>query len=60
MSWADAAERFVGESNRHGSGFETKRVASEQPGRWRRRLGPEQVDTIMKQLQRFPMTQPTL
>lgn len=46
LTWTAEAERFLRESNRAGRGYETARVAAEQPDRWKRRLSPEQVREI--------------
>jgi hypothetical protein len=46
LTWTDEAERFVRESNRPGTGYETARVAAEQPDRWKRRLSREQLQEI--------------
>jgi len=46
LAWTAEAERFIRESNRAGRGYETARVAAEQPDRWRRRLTAEQVREI--------------
>jgi hypothetical protein len=46
LPWTDEAERFVRESNRPGTGYETARIAAEQPDRWKRRLSREQLEEI--------------
>jgi hypothetical protein len=54
LTWNDAADRFVRESDRDGAGFATTRVASEQPDRWRARLSSDDVDAIRGVLRSFP------
>lgn len=53
LTWNRDAERFVRESNRAGTGYETARVAAEQPDRWKRRLSREQVREIWSLLSRI-------
>jgi hypothetical protein len=53
LTWTGKAERFIRESNRAGRGYETARVAVEQPDRWRRRLTREQVREIWALLSRI-------
>jgi hypothetical protein len=43
LEWSDQAEAYLVEANRPGQGWETTRVAAEQPDRWRERLTPDQV-----------------
>jgi hypothetical protein len=53
LTWTKGAERFVRESNRAGSGYETARIAAEQPDRWKKRLTGQQVQeawTILSQI----------
>jgi hypothetical protein len=52
-TWAEEAERFLAERDRPGEGFETMRVAAEQPDVWRRRLSAEQVADAWDVLARF-------
>lgn len=54
LVWSDAADEFVRNSDREGSGFMTARVTSEQPERWRDRLQPEDVALIRSVLASFP------
>jgi hypothetical protein len=54
LDWTDAADRFVRDSDRDGTGFATTRVASEQPDRWRERLDAEEVAAIRSVLRSFP------
>jgi hypothetical protein len=55
LAWTAEAERFVRESDRPGTGYETVRVAAEQPNRWRRRLSPEQLQEIRALLSQIRM-----
>jgi hypothetical protein len=54
LTWSDSASAFLAGSNRPGQGLTTRRVAAEQPDRWRRRLSPEQLDEVAEVLSRFP------
>lgn len=54
LEWSATADSFLKESNRPGTGYDTKRVASEQPDRWKKRLSEEQVDEIDSVLAGFP------
>jgi hypothetical protein len=53
LEWTDEAERFVRESDRPGTGYETARVAAEQPDRWKSRLSPEHLQEIRALLSRI-------
>jgi len=53
LEWTDLAGAFLRESNRPGTGYSTFRVAAEQPGRWRRRLTPEQIREAWSVLSRI-------
>jgi hypothetical protein len=55
LRWSRTAEEFLERSNRPGTGYAPKRITSEQPERWRRRLTPEQVEEIQDVLSRFPL-----
>ena len=46
LTWTEGAEAFLRASDRPGSGFDTYRVAAEQPERWRTRLTSAQLDEI--------------
>jgi Sulfotransferase family len=54
LTWSETAERYLRESNEAGSGYETKRIATEEPERWRKRLSPTQVDEVRGVLREFP------
>jgi hypothetical protein len=58
LEWGEEVERFVVDSDRAGSGYETRRRAADQPDRWRERLEPAQVETIRRVLARFPAASP--
>ena len=55
LTWAQAADAFVRESDRHGVGYSLQRVATDQPERWRERLSEEQVREARAVLERFPL-----
>ena len=55
LTWTPAAEQHLNESNRAGSGLTTRRVARDQPERWRTRLSSNQVREIADVLRRFPV-----
>jgi len=42
LQWSEAIESYLHESNRPGTSWEVQRVASEEVGRWRKRLTPAQ------------------
>jgi hypothetical protein len=46
IEWTDDATAFVRESNQEGTGYQTRRVASELPDAWRSKLSSEQLRTI--------------
>ena len=54
LTWTEQAETFVRESDREGQGYATRRVAGDQPLRWRERLSDEDVDAIHGVLAQFP------
>jgi hypothetical protein len=54
LTWTPAASAHLAASNRPGTGLSTCRVASDLPGRWRQRLGPDQVEEVVDMLSRFP------
>ncbi|MGD0391968.1 MAG: sulfotransferase [Acidimicrobiales bacterium] len=56
LVWGEDAEDFLVQHNTPGSGFAVKRVASELPDSWRRRLDDEQVTTLRRVLGWFPVT----
>jgi hypothetical protein len=56
LGWTAAADAYLTDSNRPGSGAMTQRIASEQPERWRKRLSADQVREIRSVLERFPLS----
>jgi hypothetical protein len=56
LVWGERAEDFLVQHNTPGSGFAVKRVASELPDSWRRRLDDHQVATLRRVLGWFPVT----
>ena len=54
LTWTPACERYLARSNGPGEGYELRRVAAEQPDRWRSRLGPEQIREARAVLDGFP------
>jgi hypothetical protein len=53
LTWTEAADRFLDEANRPGTGYIINRIAAEQPERWRRRLSTEQLEEVWSVLSRF-------
>ncbi len=56
LVWGERAEEFLVQHNTPGSGFAVKRVASELPDSWQRRLDDAQVSTLRRVLGWFPVT----
>ena len=56
LHWGKASEEFLRDHNTPGSGFMVKRVASELPDSWQRRLDDAQVATLRRVLGWFPLT----
>lgn len=54
LEWSKRAEGYLESSDRAGKGYKTRRVASDQLGRWRRRLSAEQIDEIQSVFEDFP------
>ena len=54
LEWTSAAEEFVVESDRPGTGYSTQRVAGDLPDRWKSRLDDEHVALIERTLERVP------
>jgi hypothetical protein len=55
LEWTDDAARFLDESDREGTGYDTARSTADQPDRWRGRLDDAQVATIRATLASFPV-----
>lgn len=53
LTWTESVEDFVRASNRHGDGYATQRVASEQPARWRGSFEPDELRTVREVLRSF-------
>jgi hypothetical protein len=60
LVWTDDARDFVLRSNRAGSGYEARRIASQEPGRWRTRLSRTQIEDAVAVLHQFPAVRPLL
>jgi hypothetical protein len=54
LPWGAEVERFLSDSDRPGSGFDPQRVTREQPGRWQRRMSPEDVALVEQVLAGLP------
>jgi hypothetical protein len=54
LEWSDACEEYLRASNTQGSGFETRRVAGAQSGKWRARLSEDQQRVAREILSGFP------
>lgn len=54
LRWTEKAAALLAASNRPGEGLATRRVASEQPQRWRRQLNAQQVEEVVAVLSAFP------
>lgn len=55
LDWGPSSEAFLEEHDTPGSGFVIKRVASELPDAWRARLDADQVTTLRRTLDLFPI-----
>jgi hypothetical protein len=55
LEWSAEAEAHLVASNRHGTGVQAVRLASELPGKWRTSLSPEQAERAIAILSRFPV-----
>ncbi len=56
LEWGTAAEEFLAGHDRPGSGFVIDRVASELSDSWQRKLDDQQLATLRRMLDRFPIT----
>jgi hypothetical protein len=52
LAWSDAVDAYIEERDVPGTGYLTKRVARDVPGRWRERLGAEQREEIAEGFRR--------
>ena len=53
LPWSSGVDAFLNASNRPGTGWETNRVASREPTRWKERLSAEQIHISGEVLRRF-------
>lgn len=56
LEWSDATPEYLIDNNIPGDGFQTRRVASEVVGSWQKRLNDEQLATLQRVLEWFPVT----
>jgi Sulfotransferase family len=54
LGWSESVESYIRAQNRPGTGTTPARVASDQIGRWRKRLSANEVGEIRAGLQGFP------
>jgi len=54
LTWTDEVAAYIGERDRPGTGYVTKRVASVLPGNWRTRLTPAERTELFRVLSWFP------
>jgi hypothetical protein len=57
LEWSPESEAFVRASNAPGSGDDLHRIASEQPGKWRSRLAPDDAHKAARVLEQFPIAE---
>ena len=57
LAFTPGVAALIEESNRPGSGYETNRVANEQPGRWRERMSRDDARTAAAVIAQFPIAQ---
>jgi hypothetical protein len=55
LEFSPRMQAFLEASDRPGSRYDTKRVASEEPGKWRRSLSTGEADVIREMLGRFAL-----
>ena len=55
LEWSPECEQYLHASNVAGTGYERKRVAAEEPGKWRTRLSDEQLHVARQTLRYFPI-----
>jgi hypothetical protein len=56
LGWNDHVDEYLARSNQPGEGFRTRRVASDQPGAWKTRLDPDQIEALQRVLAPFPLS----
>ena len=54
LTWSDASAARVSSSNREGSGYQTRRVASTLPERWREQFDADAIAQARDEWARFP------
>jgi hypothetical protein len=54
LTWSEASERYLEDSNRPGEGLRPVRVTKDQPDAWKRRLSPEDTALVEETLAAFP------
>jgi hypothetical protein len=57
LVWTPEVEARIAASNRPGTGYETKRVATEQSGKWRERMSRDDARTAAAVIGQFPVAQ---
>jgi hypothetical protein len=55
LEWGDEVESFIEQSNRPGEGYETNRIASDQSGKWRARMTPDDARAAAAVIAQFPI-----
>ena len=55
LAWSDDVEEHLRSSDRPGGGYKTQRVAADQPERWKRRFGRDEVEVVRDVLMPFPL-----
>ncbi|HEV3232541.1 MAG TPA: hypothetical protein VG245_09855 [Candidatus Dormibacteraeota bacterium] len=53
LDWGPGVGTFLRENDREGTGWEVKRLTSQEGESWKRRLAPEQVDAALAVIERF-------
>lgn len=57
LEWTAEVAARIEASNRPGTGYETNRVATEQPGKWRGRMAPDDARKVATVIAQFPIAQ---
>ena len=55
LPWNEHVEEYLATTDQPGEGFLTRRVASEQPGAWKSRLTPAQIELVQRVLSGFTL-----
>lgn len=55
LPWNEQVEEYLARTDQPGEGFLTRRVASEQPGAWKSRLTPAQIEAVQQVLSGFSL-----